>query len=69
MKWAVSQAAPLRRVHIIGDLQLYDTTSSGDKKWSSGGYLSNVLVTGDILFGGQQQYCLRKYVHIYYFIL
>lgn len=60
MKWAVSQAAPMRRVHVLGDLQLFDTTSSGEPKWSSGGFLSHVEVSGDILFGGQQQYCLRK---------
>jgi hypothetical protein len=38
MVWGVSQAAPLRRVHIKGNLQLFD------KGYASGGFLANSKV-------------------------
>ncbi|KAL7450447.1 hypothetical protein ACHAWC_002366 [Mediolabrus comicus] len=55
MKWAASQAAPLRRVHVQSDLLLFD----GDS-WASGGVLANAIVDGKIDFGGQQQYLIRN---------
>ena len=55
MRWAASQAAPLRRVHVQSDLLLFD----GDA-WASGGVLANAIVDGKVNFGGQQQYLLRN---------
>jgi hypothetical protein len=48
--WAVSQAAPLRRVHIKGNLSLFDGG------WSSGGFLSDSKVDGTVIPGSQQQW-------------
>lgn len=58
MQWVVSQAAPLRRMHIMGDLNLFD----GDA-WVSGGVAANVVVDGKVNFGGQQQWLMRN-VHL-----
>ncbi len=52
--WAVSQASPLRRVHIKGDLVL------DDHGWSSGGFLSDSVVDGQIRSGTQQQWLTRN---------
>ena len=52
--WAVSQAAPLRRVHIKGSLVLFDGG------WSSGGYLADSLVDKDTVPGSQQQWFSRN---------
>ena len=47
--WAVSQAAPYRRMHVRGDLQ-FDLGS-----WASGGFLANSIVDGQAgLTTGQQ---------------
>jgi hypothetical protein len=53
-RWAVSQAAPLRRVHIRGDLVL------DDGGWSSGGFLADSRVDGDVRSGSQQQWLTRN---------
>ena len=45
MVWGVSQAAPLRRVHIKGNLQLFD------KGYASGGFLADSKVDGTITSG------------------
>lgn len=58
MRWTVSQAAPLRRVHVRGDLLL----SEGDA-WVSGGVAANCVVDGTVDFGGQQQWLMRN-VHV-----
>lgn len=55
MRWAVSQAAPMRRVHVRTDLNLYDADS-----WVSGGVAANVIVDGKVNFGGQQQWLMRN---------
>lgn len=52
--WAVSQAAPLRRTHIRGDLHL----SSGG--WSSGGFMADCRVDGVVKAGSQQQWFSRN---------
>ncbi len=52
--WGVSQAAPMRRVHIKGDVQLHDNG------WASGGFLADSKVDGTILAGGQQQWFTRN---------
>lgn len=51
--WAVSQAAPLRRVDVRGNLQL------DDNGWSSGGFLADSKVTGSVNSGSQQQWISR----------
>jgi len=53
--WAVSQAAPLRRVVIKGNLEL-----SQNGGYSSGGYLGDSVVTGSITSGSQQQWFTRN---------
>ncbi len=55
-RWAVSQAAPFRRMYVQGQLQL-DPRNHG---WSSGGYLADSLVTGQVFSGSQQQYMTRN---------
>jgi len=55
MMWAVSQAAPLRRVHVAGNLELYDPGA-----WASGGYVANMLVDGQTHMGTQQQWMSRN---------
>lgn len=52
--WGVSQAAPLRRMHIKGDIQLHDNG------WASGGFISDSKIEGNILAGGQQQWFTRN---------
>jgi hypothetical protein len=52
--WGVSQAAPLRRVHIKGDLKLHDNG------WSSGGYIADSKIDGTVDAGGQQQWFTRN---------
>jgi hypothetical protein len=54
MVWGVSQAAPLRRVYIKGDLQLFD------KGYASGGFLADSKVDGTIFSGPQQQWLTRN---------
>lgn len=55
-RWAVSQASPFRRMHILGDLQL-DPRGHG---WSSGGFVADTLVDGEASSGSQQQYLMRN---------
>jgi len=52
--WGVSQAAPMRRVHIKGDIQLHDNG------WASGGFLADSNVDGTVYAGGQQQWFSRN---------
>jgi hypothetical protein len=54
MVWGVSQAAPLRRVYIKGNLQLFD------KGYASGGFLADSKVDGTISSGPQQQWFTRN---------
>lgn len=54
--WAVSQAAPIRRIHSVNGLLLHDKGAM-----ASGGHFANVQVdNGEIAFGSQQQYCARS---------
>jgi Ricin-type beta-trefoil lectin domain len=52
--WATSQATPLRRMDVIGSLAL---SLNG---WSSGGFIGDSVVTGQVNSGSQQQYMLRN---------
>jgi hypothetical protein len=53
-RWAVSQAAPYRRVHLHGDLAL------DDGGWSSGGFMADCRIDGVIRSGSQQQWFTRN---------
>lgn len=55
MTWAVSQASPLRRVHVTKDLYLHDKDA-----YASGGHLADAVIDGHTHFGGQQQYFSRN---------
>ena len=55
MRWAVSQAAPLRRVHVATDLYLHDKGA-----YASGGHIANCVVDGHTHGGGQQQFLHRN---------
>jgi hypothetical protein len=54
-QWAVSQASPMRRVHIRGTLWL----EPGNGGFSSGGYLADSKVDGVTINGSQQQWLTR----------
>jgi hypothetical protein len=53
-RWAVSQAAPMRRMHVRGNLVL------DDSGWSSGGFLADSKVDGQVSSGHQQQWLTRN---------
>ncbi|MFI2204203.1 RICIN domain-containing protein [Streptomyces sp. NPDC020192] len=53
-RWAVSQAAPYRRMHLRGNLAL------DDGGWSSGGYLADSKIDGQVNSGTQQQWMTRN---------
>jgi len=52
--WGVSQAAPMRRVWVLGNLQLHD------HGYASGGFLADSKIEGTVLAGGQQQWFSRN---------
>lgn len=52
--WAISQGTHLRRVHVQGDLAL------DDGGWSSGGFIADSLVDGQMRSGSQQQFLTRN---------
>jgi hypothetical protein len=60
MLWAVSQASPLRRVYVKGNLDLYQYNSGCCAGYASGGWLSDSIVTGTITSGSQQQRITRN---------
>jgi Ricin-type beta-trefoil lectin domain len=53
-RWAVSQAAPYRRMHLRGNLAL------DDGGWSSGGFIADSVIDGQIRSGSQQQFLTRN---------
>ncbi|HET9307865.1 MAG TPA: coagulation factor 5/8 type domain-containing protein [Candidatus Sulfotelmatobacter sp.] len=55
MQWAVSQAVSLRRTHVRGDLVLHQHHG-----WASGGWMSDLLVDGNVDSGSQQQWISRN---------
>jgi hypothetical protein len=60
-EWAVSQADPMRRVQIDGNMVLDDDTSGNNSSnWSSGGFISDSVVTGNVNSGTQQQFIMRN---------
>jgi len=56
--WAVSQAAPLRRVIINGSVTFQDYCASND--FASGGFIADSHITGKLDFYGNQQYLVRN---------
>jgi hypothetical protein len=60
-EWAVSQADPMRRVQIDGNLVLDDDSSGNTtSNWSSGGFISDSVITGQVNSGSQQQFLMRN---------
>ncbi len=55
LQWAVSQAAPLRRMHIRGDVVLHQNFG-----FASGGWMSDTVVDGTVSSGPQQQWMSRN---------
>ncbi len=58
--WAVSQAAPMRRVNVVGkNLSLMDYCTAGPF-FASGGFIADSAVAGTIVNGSQQQWLTRN---------
>lgn len=57
--WAVSQAAPMRRVQINGKLTLMDYCT-GSPDYASGGFIADSRFSGEITNGSQQQFMTRN---------
>ena len=58
--WAVSQAAPLRRVHVNGELSLMDYCN-GSPDYASGGFIADSQFSGsEVVNGSQQQWVTRN---------
>ncbi|MGW7309782.1 RICIN domain-containing protein [Streptomyces sp. NPDC054835] len=53
-RWAVSQASAYRRMHVRGNLEL------SDGGWSSGGFLADTRIDGQVRSGTQQQWLTRN---------
>jgi hypothetical protein len=56
--WAVSQAAPLRRVIVNGSVAFQDFCAPND--FASGGFIADSKITGKLGFYGNQQYLVRN---------
>jgi len=54
-RWAVAQAAPLRRMHVRGGLNLSPTGYG----WASGGYIADCRIDGQVGPYSQQQWYTR----------
>jgi len=54
-RWAVAQAAPFRRMHVRGALDL----APAGEGWASGGYIADTKVDGQVMSGSQQQWITR----------
>jgi hypothetical protein len=56
--WSASQAAPIRRVIINGNLVTQDYCAADN--YASGGFIADSQITGDLDFYGNQQYMVRN---------
>jgi hypothetical protein len=56
--WAVSQAAPMRRVHVNGQTTLMDYCTS--PSFASGGFIADSAFDGIVINGSQQQWMTRN---------
>jgi hypothetical protein len=54
--WAVSQGTFYRRIYLLGNLKL------DDGAWSSGGFIADCQITGQVTSGTQQQWLTRNSV-------
>lgn len=54
-RWAVAQAAPFRRMHVLGGLNL----SPDGYGWASGGYIADSRIDGEVGPYSQQQWYTR----------
>ena len=57
-RWAVAQAGPMRRAHVKGDMSLWP--SPPGNQWSSGGFMADTVVDGQVQSGSQQQWISRN---------
>jgi hypothetical protein len=55
MQWAVSQAVPFRRMHILGNIVLHQKVG-----WASGGWMSDSVIDDNVGAGPQQQWISRN---------
>ena len=58
-RWAVSQAAPLRRMHIRGNLTMGPSNQGNGQGFSSGGYIADSRIDDQVSSGSQQQWYTR----------
>lgn len=56
--WAVSQAAPMRRVNVNGAMTLMDYCSN--PSYASGGFIADSRISSTIVSGSQQQFLTRN---------
>lgn len=59
-RWAVSQAAPMRRVHIKGNLTMGPSNQDFGRGYASGGFIADGRVDGVVSSGSQQQWYTRN---------
>ncbi len=57
---AVSQAAPLRRLHVKGELHLFAFDNHSNAGWASGGFLADSVIDGKVVPASQQQWLSRN---------
>jgi hypothetical protein len=57
--WAVSQAAPMRRVQVNGKVSLMDYCNGGPD-FASGGFIADSAFSGQVVNGSQQQFLVRN---------
>src|SRR5262245_60295707 len=57
---AVSQAAPLRRLHVKGELHLFAFDKRWNAGWASGGFLADSVIDGKVVPASQQQWLSRN---------
>lgn len=59
-RWAVSQAAPMRRMHFNKNLSLWDLTPWWVAGWASGGFIADSVIDGNVSPASQQQFFSRN---------
>jgi hypothetical protein len=58
-RWAVSQAAPMRRLHIRGNLTMGPSNQGPGTGYASGGFIADSRIDGQVSSGSQQQWYTR----------